>query len=146
MKFLPLLGKRLKDDEIIDFLESAEMEVVYDFDRLHENQPDKYWATAKDRGVQFGFDADQSLELIFLYAVPAEDFSAVDRSESDVPFFSTVAEAEMYAAQEKAGVTKGEAEFLRSRRHWVRLACPNHSLHYEFREGFLTLVTVSKAK
>jgi hypothetical protein len=146
MEFVPLLGKQLKDDDIIDVLGWGEMEVVYDFDRLHENQPDRYWATAKKRGVQFGFDAHQSLEVIFLYAAPTGDFSAVDPSESDIPFFSTFTEVERYAAQEMAEVTKGEAEFLGSRRRWVRLDYPSHSLHYEFQDGPLALVTVSKPK
>ena len=61
MQFLPLLGRQLKDNDVIDILEGFEMEIVYDFDRLHEGQPDKYWASAKQAGFQLGFDADQSL-------------------------------------------------------------------------------------
>jgi hypothetical protein len=56
MEFLPLLGKHLKDDEVIEVLEWANMEVVYDFDRLHENTPDVYWASATAEGFQFRFD------------------------------------------------------------------------------------------
>jgi hypothetical protein len=146
MKFLSLLGKQLKDDAVIDVLEWGDMKVVYDFDRLHEDQPDKYWAAAKNRGVQLRFDAEQILDVIFLYAAPAEGFSAVERSDSDVSFFSSVAEAEKYASHEKVRVAKGEAEFLGLRRAWVRLDYGSHSLHYEFQDSVLVRVTVSKAK
>ena len=37
-----LLGKKLKDDDILDVLEDYEIEVVYDFDRSHENIEDIY--------------------------------------------------------------------------------------------------------
>jgi hypothetical protein len=39
MQYLPLLGKHLKDDDVVEVLEWADAEVVYDFDRTHENMP-----------------------------------------------------------------------------------------------------------
>ena len=38
--------KRIKD-EVIEILEGLDMEVIYEFDRLHENTPDIYWAASK---------------------------------------------------------------------------------------------------
>ena len=70
MQLLPLLGRQLKDDDVIAILEGFEMEVVYDFDRLHEGQPDKYWASSEPAGFQLGFDAGQTLYICFLHITP----------------------------------------------------------------------------
>ncbi len=144
MKFLPLLGKRLKDDEVIDVLDYAEMEVVYEFDRLHENTPDEYRSESKKDGYQFRFDANQILSLIFLYVAPIEGFTPVTRSNCDISFFAITGEAEAYGAERKLRTTKGKADFLGVRRDWVRLEYERYFIHYEFRDGGLTLVTVTK--
>ncbi len=146
MKFLPLLGKRLKDDEIIDILERADIEVVYDFDRLHENMPDKYWAASKTDGFQFGFDANQTLEVIFLHTVLHDGFAPVSRSDCDVPFFSTIHEVEADGAARNLRVSKGKSDLLGIPRHWVRLEYERHSVHYEFRSAELAVVTITKTR
>ena len=146
MKFLPLLGKRLKDDEVVDVLEHGEMEVVYDFDRLHENAPDKYWAESKKDGYQLRFDADQILRSIFLYVAPIDGFTPVTPNDCDVSFFATTRDAEEYGAEYKLHTSKGGADLLGAWRDWVRLEYEGYSVHYEFRDGGLTLVTVTKKK
>ena len=87
MNLSSLLGKKLKDDDILDVLEDYEIEVVYDFDRSHENIEDIYWAPAKDAGVQLRFDQSQILDTIFCYAIPLEGFSmnAPDYLNPDIP-------------------------------------------------------------
>ena len=80
MNFLSLLGKKLKDDCIVDILDFADIEVIYEFDRSHENLEDLYWAQSKQHGFQFRFDKDQILDNIFIYARSAEGFTAVDRN------------------------------------------------------------------
>jgi len=146
MNFLPLLGKRLKDDEVTDVLESAQIEVVYDFDRLHENVPDRYWAASKKDGFRFGFDANQILQVIFLYVEPIEDFTPVTRDDCDIPFFSSIADAETHAAKMRFPVTKGKSTVLGIPSEWLRLDHDKQSLHYEFRGNQLALVTVAKAR
>lgn len=146
MEFLRLLGSQLKDDAIIDVLEWGEMEVVYDFDRLHENQPDKYWAASKKHGFQFGFDSEQRLRVVFLYAEPRDGFSAIDRTDCDIAFFSTIADIEASAPCESTRITKGRAEFLGVGREWAKIDCGTYTVHYEFQAGTLAMVTVSNAK
>ena len=47
-----LLGRMLKDDDVLEVLEAYEVEtVVYDFDRNHENMEDVYWARCNQRWV-----------------------------------------------------------------------------------------------
>lgn len=145
MKFSSLLGKRLKDDDVIDILERTGIKVMYDFDRLHENMPDKYWAASQTEGFQFGFDANQILDVIFLYAASHEGFAPVKRSDCDVPFFSTIHEAEAHGAEKNLRVSKGRADLLGIQRHWVRLEYELHSVHYEFRSDELAVVTITKS-
>jgi hypothetical protein len=144
MKFLSLLGKRLKDDEVIEVLDYAEMEVVYEFDRSHENTPDEYRTESKKDGFQLVFDADQILDVIFLYAAPVDGFTPVTRSDCDISFFATTEEVELYGVEQKLHTTKGKADFLGARRDWVRLEYDGYSVHYEFRDAGLTLVTLTK--
>jgi hypothetical protein len=133
----------LKDDAVIEVLEIGDIEVVYDFDRLHENQPDKYWATAEEAGFQFGFDAEQVLHVIFLYATPIDGFSEIDREDCDVPFFSGFSEVESYASQKGVRTESGKGSFLGVDREWMRLHFPKYSLHYEYSVGNLRMVTIS---
>ena len=49
IEFAKLLGLHLKDDRVIDILETYNMQVIYDFDRDHENIADIYWARVGSR-------------------------------------------------------------------------------------------------
>ena len=144
MHLLPLLGKSLKDDDIIDILDHMEMDVIYDFDRLHEGQPDKYWAAAQEAGIQLRFDEAQTLDTIFLYITSDEGFAACSQRDSDVPVFTTVVEAQAFGEAQHLQVSKGSADFLGVSRDWIRLGFGAHSVHYEFRTGSLARVTVSR--
>src|SRR5260221_11028427 len=150
MNFLPLLGKQLKDDDMFDVLtdnNGGDIEVVYDFDRLHENSPDKYWATSKTDGFVFMFNADQILEVIFLYAMPIEEFTPVAQEDCDVPFFLTIKKVKAYGAEMKLPTTNGEpVDFLGVWREWVRLEFEKYFVHYEFRGDSLAQVTVTLKK
>lgn len=144
MQFLALLGKHLKDDEVIELLEGFDMDVVYDFDRFHEGQPDRYWASAKDAGIQLRFDTSQTLDCIFIYMLPSDGFIACSENEMDIPVFATAAATESFGKSQHSEIAKGSAEFLGINRNWVRLAFSSHSVHYEFRGSSLALITVTR--
>ncbi len=65
MKYIDLLGQSLKGDDVIDILECDDLDVIYAFDRLRENQPDEYWVASKAAGVQMRFNEHQILDLLF---------------------------------------------------------------------------------
>ncbi len=130
MQLLPLLGRQLKDDDVIDILEASDMEVVYDFDRLHEGQPDVYWAASKQDGMQLRFDAAQTLDTIFLYITPSDGFVAFAQGCCDVPFFATPSQVEAFGFAQSLQVAKGQADFLGVSRDWVRLGFGAYSVHY----------------
>jgi len=129
MEFLSLLGKRLKDDDVIEVLEHLDIEVVYAFDRLHENTPDVYWAASKNEGFQLRFDENQILDVIFLYIISHEGFTATDPDECDVELFSTSEEANSFAIQKRSQATEGSTNSFGIQRHWLRLEFISYSIH-----------------
>lgn len=144
MHLLPLLRRPLKDGDVIDILEAMEMVVIYDFDRLHEGQPDKYWAASQKAGIQLRFDASQALDTIFLYITPNDDFAAFEQKDCDVAVFTTAAEVQAFGEAQRLQVSKGRTDFLGVSRDWIRLGFEAYSVHYEFRAGSLAQVTVSR--
>jgi len=144
MHLLPLIGRPLKDNDVIDILDGMEMDVIYDFDRLHEGQPDKYWAASQKAGIQLRFDASQTLDTIFLYITPSDGFAAFAQRDCDVTVFTTAAEVQAFGEAQRLLVSKGRADCLGVSRDWLRLGFGAYSVHYEFRAGSLALVTVSR--
>lgn len=145
MNLVPLLKSQLKSDPVVELLEIWDCEVMYDFDRTHENLSDKYWASAKEAGVQLLFDEHQTLTCIFLYTSATEDFSAIDLSNTDVLEFESIEEASSFANQNGINQSTGQGDLFGQLRHWVRLEWDDHQIHYEFREGVLSLVTLTCA-
>jgi len=147
MTLSPLLGKNLKDDEIIELLDDHGIAVVYDFDRLHENTPDKYWAAAPTAGFQCRFDAAQVLDVIFMYVVADGDFTAIDPAVSGLPMLSTVPEVERHASETGDRCVIGHSRDTTGLlREWALIDQGDRRVHYEFREGVLSLVTLSLQK
>jgi hypothetical protein len=144
MKLLPLLGKSLKDEDVIDILEAMKLEVIYDFDRSHEGLPDNYWASAHENGMQFRFDEAQNLATIFLYIVPEDGFAGCAQNYTDIPVFSSEAEVQVFGESHRLEIKTGRADFFGRVSDWVRLGFGAYFLHYEFRSGSLAIVTVMR--
>ena len=143
MKFIPMLRQHLKSAEMLDLLETYDMEVIYEFDRTHENMPDEYWTKCLELGLQLVFDADQNLKTIFVNLTDADGFTPTDLADTDVLRFSLKKDAASYALQEGVATSEGRAEFLGVERDWIRLEYEGYSIHYEYRQGSLALVTVA---
>ena len=133
MKYLDLLGKQLKSDDVIDVLESDDLDVIYLFDRLHENSPDQYWVTSKAQGVQMRFNDDQTLDTLFFYIEPDEGFSSCEPHSLGIPIFDSRDSAREYAAQLGLTVVEGEVDFLGVLRTWIKIDFGSHLHHSEFR-------------
>jgi hypothetical protein len=99
MKYIDLLGQHLKSDAVIDVLECDDLDVVYAFDRLHENRPDVYWVASKAEGVQMRFNEDQILDVMFFYIQPDEGFSSCDPESLGIQLFDSRDAARDFAAQ-----------------------------------------------
>jgi hypothetical protein len=135
MNFVPLIGQPLKGDDVIELLEDFDMTVVYDFDRLHENTDDCYWSEAKAEGFQFRFDQEQRLDVVFLYVRARHGFAAIDTSDLDVLVFDSPAAARLEFERTGAAIKAGDG--------WIKAQYGNHWRHYEFRDGGLSMITLS---
>ncbi len=135
MNFLQLLGRPLKSDDVIEVLEDFDMPVTYDFDRLHEGTEDLFWSESRPYGFQFRFNEAQILDVAFLYVAAHSGFSPVNLAATDVPAFASLEEAR--SAFERSGQT------FKTGDGWIKVLGPQHSVHYEFRDAGLALVTLS---
>lgn len=136
MDFLPLIDHELKSDQLIEVLEAFDMQVVYDFDRLHEGADDLYWSQAPAGGFEFRFDAAQRLDVIFLYVVPRQGFAAVDAASLDVPAHASLAAAREAFEREGLPFKQGE--------QWIKAFSRGTSRHYEFSDGALSMITLMR--
>jgi hypothetical protein len=137
MRILSLLGKELKDDEIMELLEKYDTDVIYSFDRFHEGEPDVYWASIKEVGVQFCFNEHQLLVTIFCYIIARDGFSPVVPEIIGAPIFSSFELAEKNFQLDGIEYKKSEEPGL-----WIKNLGVNHDTHYEFKNGNLSMVTL----
>jgi hypothetical protein len=107
MKLLPLLDLNMKSDEVIEVLEHFDLKVVYDFDRLHENTDDLYWASAHQAGFELRFNQRQVLDTVFLYVLPRGEFMRIDPSLAGVPFHGSFGEAKAALLQQQVRLQAG---------------------------------------
>ena len=131
----------MKSDDVIEVLECDDLDVIYSFDRLHENQPDEYWVASKAEGVQMRFNEDQVLDTLFFYIRADEGFSPCDTNSLGVPVFDSLDSARTYVAQSGLPVIEGEVDFLGAHRKWIKIDFGSHLHHSEFRDGHLHRVS-----
>jgi len=145
MKLIDLLGLSLKSDAVIDIINDYDVEnVVYDFDRSHENMPDAYWAPAHAAGFQLRFDETQILDTIFCYIAAKEGFSPVAPDLIGVPIHRSFDAAE--AACKASGQAYSVADPAKYSKWWLRIDGAEHNVHYQFDDGRLALITLMKPR
>jgi hypothetical protein len=143
MKYINLLGQQLKSYDVIDMLECHDLDVIYAFDRLYENQPDEYWVASKAEGIQMHFNEDQILDVLFFYIQPDEGFSSCDPESLGIQLFDSTDAARDFAAQSGLPVTEGEADFLGVHRKWIKIGFGAYLHHCEFRSDTLHQMSAS---
>ena len=145
MTLIEYIGLGLKADEVVDLLEQHDMEVIYRFDRLHENSPDEYSSAAPEAGFQLSFDENQVLTTIFCYVKGRDGFVPVNPALVGVAFFQSAAAAR--AAGEREGMKclfKDGVQFLGRTLSWVSFEKDHRKIHYEYAEDGLAMITLSR--
>ena len=145
MDFAQLLGKKLKDDLLLEIFAQYDIDVVYDFDKTHENMEDHYWAAAPKHGFQFRFNQAQLLDVIFLYMVPREGFTPIDKAEIDVPIYASFTEAKQAFEHNGIAFTQSPVEDPNSTwfQRWIKANHGAYTAHYEFKDQQLRMITLS---
>jgi hypothetical protein len=138
MDFVALLGRQLKDDVVLEVLEFYDLQVVYEFDRTHENMDDIYWASASSDGFQLRFNQDQVLDTVFLYVMASEGITPIALNEVEVPLFHTFDEAKQDFESSGAFLKESPGE-----KWWVKGSFGTHTRHYEYRDNALFRLTLS---
>jgi hypothetical protein len=148
MNLTTLLGRKLKDDEIVKILEAYQIEqIIYDFDRHHENMEDVYWAAAKTAGFQLRFDQCQVVDTIFCYVAAEEGFSPISPQIIGVPVYRSFDEAE--GACKSAGLVYSVSDPKNGPRFhklWLRIESPERQTHYQFKGGAISRITLMRSK
>jgi hypothetical protein len=149
MKLVDLLGRKLKDESVLQLFEDHEVgDVVYSFDRLREGTEDAYSAKAEAAGFELMFNHDQVLETAFCHVSSVDGFMPVDVAVAGVPLFTSPEEAESAAKAVGTRYSTGQAKvaLLGLKTSWVRHERAEAWVHYEFRDGALALVTLSRPR
>ena len=140
MTLIPLIGLSLKDPQIIELLERYEVDVIYDFDRLFENQPDTYWAHLYSQGLLLKFNARQFLKTVFVYMRPTGEYAAHPSKELEFEVFPSLEKACAFARSRGFKFTSSSGK--EDVPEWIRIAQPTCYVHYQFNTEGLSLVTI----
>ena len=145
MDFIGLLGSKLKDDDIIEILEDNNLQTIYEFDRLHENTDDIYWVQAEDNGFIFRFDQNQILDTIFLYITKEGNINKIDSNEIEFKLYKTIDEVRNEFIKLNINYKEGYVdEGMDNIQCWIKGMFSNYSIHYQYKNSKLNLVTIMK--
>ena len=128
----------------MDILEAYDAEVIYDFDRLHENIPDEYWANCKAQGILFNFNADQVLSTIFLYLESLEGFTPIGVNQlEDIQVFHNIEAVKAHSSTLGLPFSEGAQRDGGSlAKSWARIDSSTIAIHYEFVGQSLARITL----
>jgi hypothetical protein len=147
VKLIEYIGRQLKEDVVVELLERHDMEVIYRFDRLHENSPDEYTAAAPEAGFELSFDDRQVLTTVFCHVEPRDGFSSVDPATIGVAIFSSPAEARGFGEARAMNCKyKDGVLFLGRQLSWVSFELESGKVHYEYSSAGLSMITLSIAE
>ena len=144
MNQLDLLGSDLKTEFLNDLFEAYDVEVIYEYDRTYENLPDSFTAAIPKLGLEFIFDENQKLKTLFWTQVKVESFNPFTHDDRKVKIFDTKEECLRYAETNGLKASDGSGIFMDEEREWIRIENSNHSIHYEFVDTKLKMITLQK--
>ena len=143
MKYTELIGMVLKNDILCDLFETYDTQVIYEYDRTHENIDDEYYAEIKDLGLHFVFDKNQKFTTLFIHQIEIDTFTPF---EDDIKIFSSKQEALDYGKNISQTYTEGKADFFGETKDWIKFQHKNYSVHYEFVNHKLKMITLQNEK
>jgi len=145
MKHLDLIGCDLKDDFLNDLFETYDVEVIYDYDRTHENLPDSYRAAIPELGLQFVFDERQKFSTLFIELKEVKSWNPFEADEH-LKRFPSKSSARKHAKKHEISISEGTADFMGELKDWIRFNLDGYSIHYEFVDSKLQKITIQNEK
>ena len=142
MKHLELIGVELKSDVLNDLFETYDVDVGYRYDRTNEDLPDEYVAQLPELGLEFLFDSQQKLSVLFIENTQTSGFNPFEEDHEGLPRFISKDDAIAHARRSGFQTSEGRTDFLGAVRDWVRFEHGDYSVHYQFVDSELQKITV----
>jgi len=145
MDYVDLIGTPLKSDILLDLFETYDVDVIYSYDRSHENMDDEYTAEIPEMGLGFIFDSSQHLATVFMKFVDHSGFNPFKGIDPRSVTFKSGVEAMEYAKERSIEAKHSEAkhdDFFGAIPEWVKFNFNSFSVHYQFQGGAVEMVTL----
>lgn len=127
-----LIGKKLKDDEVLEFIGDHGLKVWYDIDTDHENIPDAYWIQDFAHGLEIKCDENQIVSVCFIFMRPRDGYAAFPWALPDL--IICAGKIPTLGEPTKSGSYNGET--------WVRYDGPDLSIRVGSDEQGPTTLTI----
>ena len=145
MKYTEALAESIKGSFLIDLFETYDVDVIYKYDRTYEGIEDEYSAEIPEMGLEFMFNKDQKLTTLFMKKVLHTGHNPFSEPDPRLVPFNTYKKAQEYAQNKSIKVVSNESKydsFFKGYHAWVKFIYDTHSIHYEFNESGLKMVTL----
>ncbi|EDM25262.1 hypothetical protein LNTAR_24823 [Lentisphaera araneosa HTCC2155] len=145
MKYTDIIGTNLKSDFLVDLFETYDVEVIYMYDRNHEDMEDEYRCSIEEMGLEFIFDNNQNLKTLFLNIVNHSGYNPFEGEDPRNSNFTSINEVIEYAKNNSLKYKFREAgtEFIFGKiPEWAKVFYGNYSVHYKFENKTLFGVTI----
>ena len=145
MKYTDVIGENLKSDFLCDLFETYDVDVIYEYDRTHENIDDEYRAEIPKMGLGFLFNQDQNLISLFMKNAQHDGFNPFKPPDPRLVPFNSRDGAEAYAQQNNIKYESHKAKedsFFGKIPDWVKYYFGRYSIHYEFNDNEIVMVTI----
>ncbi len=83
------------------------------------------------------------LKVIFVHAAMSDGFEPADLNRSDITRFESVSDVKQWAVSQDCATQEGQTELFAVMRDWIKVIYDAHTLHYEFRDEALGLITIT---
>jgi len=147
MDYSELLGTPLKGEVLVDLFETYDVNVIYSYDRIHENTEDSYIAEIIEMGLEFHFNSDQELKVLFMKPVDHSGFNPFTGKDPRLVNFESGLDAMEFARVNSIDAIHNQAssdEIFGDIPEWVKYSFDEYFVHYQFCDGKVDLVTLHK--
>jgi hypothetical protein len=145
MEYIDLLRSSLKGDVLLDLFETYDVDVVYRYDRNHENMDEEYIAEIPEMGLEFVFDSSQRVATLFMRNVEHTGFNPFEGNDPRSVPFQTGISAMEWASENSINAVHQEPktdDILGEIPEWVKFKFETFSMHYQFQDGVVDMVTL----
>ena len=143
MRYCDLVGNTLKSYFICDLFETYDVNVIYEFDRTHENIADNYRAGLPELGLEFLFNEHQKLIAIFIKLAVVSSYNPFNVYDERVDLCNLkTPELVNNVNLEAINKSVGNSKFLGKEISWIKFQYEGYSIHYQFEVFELQMITI----